>query len=137
MASGKVSPTAAPAAFPAPTESSPLLAERRQRGRDEAGRHVDDGEEANGPAGDAPRDGNPEMASKMHLFIPAVGIGVSLSLPRLRLHCTGACASKPFRSDRHHQLYLVAVDQLLTVATYAKIGNELNALNNISWIATS
>ncbi|POR34043.1 Vacuolar membrane amino acid uptake transporter fnx2 [Tolypocladium paradoxum] len=108
MASGTVSPSAAPAAFPAPTESSPLLAEQRPRDPDEAGRHVG-GAEANGSAGDAPRDGNPEMAKKMHLFVPAVGIG----------------------------LYLVAIDQLLTVATYAKIGNELNALNNISWIATS
>jgi hypothetical protein len=32
---------------------------------------------------------------------------------------------------------MVAIDQLLTVATYAKIGNELNALNNTSWIATA
>ncbi|KAF5017385.1 hypothetical protein F66182_10691 [Fusarium sp. NRRL 66182] len=48
-------------------------------------------------------------ANELHLLIAAVGIGV----------------------------YLVAVDQLLTVATYAKIGNELNALNNTSWIATA
>ncbi|RKK23317.1 hypothetical protein BFJ68_g11380 [Fusarium oxysporum] len=46
---------------------------------------------------------------KLHLLIAAVGIGV----------------------------YLAAADQLLTVATYAKIGNELNALNNTSWIATA
>ncbi|KAF4965029.1 hypothetical protein FSARC_7123 [Fusarium sarcochroum] len=46
---------------------------------------------------------------KLHLLIAAVGVGV----------------------------YLVAIDQLLTVATYAKIGNELNALNNTSWIATA
>ncbi|PNP82985.1 hypothetical protein FNYG_03307 [Fusarium nygamai] len=46
---------------------------------------------------------------KLHLVIAAVGIGV----------------------------YLAAADQLLTVATYAKIGNELNALNNTSWIATA
>lgn len=32
---------------------------------------------------------------------------------------------------------MVAIDQLLTVATYAKIGNELNALNSTSWIATA
>ncbi|KAM0559565.1 hypothetical protein ACHAPJ_004089 [Fusarium lateritium] len=48
-------------------------------------------------------------AKKLHVLIAAVGIGV----------------------------YLVAVDQLLTVATYAKIGNELNALNSTSWIATA
>ncbi|KJZ73337.1 hypothetical protein HIM_07341 [Hirsutella minnesotensis 3608] len=50
-----------------------------------------------------------DMANKMHLLIPAVGVGI----------------------------YLVAIDQLLAVATYAKIGNELNALNSISWVATS
>ncbi|KND95212.1 Vacuolar membrane amino acid uptake transporter fnx2 [Tolypocladium ophioglossoides CBS 100239] len=126
MASGNVSPTATPAALPAPTESSPLLVGQRQRDPDEAGRDVADGE-ANGETGGAPRDGNPEMAKKMHLFIPAVGIGVSLL--HLHLHVQAA-------ADRH-QLYLVAIDQLLTVATYAKIGSELNALNNISWIATS
>ncbi|KAF5554591.1 multidrug resistance [Fusarium napiforme] len=46
---------------------------------------------------------------KLHLVIAAVGIGV----------------------------YLAAADQLLTVATYAMIGNELNALNNTSWITTA
>ncbi|KAK7402977.1 hypothetical protein QQX98_011253 [Neonectria punicea] len=51
----------------------------------------------------------PAMAKKMHLLFPAVGLGV----------------------------YVVAVDQLLTVATYAKIGSELNALNSTSWIATA
>ncbi|KAK7422866.1 hypothetical protein QQZ08_009315 [Neonectria magnoliae] len=51
----------------------------------------------------------PAMAKKMHLLFPAVGLGV----------------------------YMVAVDQLLTVATYAKIGSELNALNSTSWIATA
>ncbi|EGR52805.1 uncharacterized protein TRIREDRAFT_53475 [Trichoderma reesei QM6a] len=45
----------------------------------------------------------------MHILFPAIGVGV----------------------------YLVAVDQLLAVATYAKIGSELNALNNTSWIATA
>ncbi|KAL6924760.1 hypothetical protein FSHL1_002010 [Fusarium sambucinum] len=46
---------------------------------------------------------------KMNLLLAAVGIGV----------------------------YLAAADQLITVATYAKIGNELHALNNTSWIATA
>ena len=35
------------------------------------------------------------------------------------------------------KIFLVAVDQLLTIATYARIGSELNALNNTSWIATA
>ncbi|KAK2592306.1 hypothetical protein QQS21_009996 [Conoideocrella luteorostrata] len=55
------------------------------------------------------RNGIPATAAKMHLFLPAVGIG----------------------------LYLAAVDQVLTTASYARIGSELNALNNISWVATS
>ncbi|KAH7162580.1 major facilitator superfamily domain-containing protein [Dactylonectria estremocensis] len=38
---------------------------------------------------------------------------------------------------RQQQIYMVAIDQLLTVATYTKIGNELNALNSTSWIATA
>ncbi|EKJ77119.1 hypothetical protein FPSE_02763 [Fusarium pseudograminearum CS3096] len=34
-------------------------------------------------------------------------------------------------------VYLASADQLIAVATYAKIGNELHALNNTSWIATA
>ena len=30
-----------------------------------------------------------------------------------------------------------AMDQMLTVASYAKIGSDLNALNSTSWIATA
>jgi hypothetical protein len=29
------------------------------------------------------------------------------------------------------------MDQTLTIAAYGKIGSDLNALNNTSWIATS
>ncbi|RCI13016.1 hypothetical protein L249_1097 [Ophiocordyceps polyrhachis-furcata BCC 54312] len=57
----------------------------------------------------AAKQGNPEMAKKMHLLLPAVGIGI----------------------------YLVAIDQLLAVAMYTKIGSDLNALNTTSWVATS
>ncbi|KAI6766648.1 hypothetical protein HG531_011870 [Fusarium graminearum] len=46
---------------------------------------------------------------KMNILLAAVGIGV----------------------------YLASADQLIAVATYAKIGNELHALNNTSWIATA
>lgn len=35
------------------------------------------------------------------------------------------------------QLFLAALDQLLAIATYAKIGSDLKALNNTSWIATA
>ncbi|ATY60303.1 MFS multidrug [Cordyceps militaris] len=34
-------------------------------------------------------------------------------------------------------LLLAAMDQLITLAAYAKIGNDLNAMNSMSWIATS
>lgn len=34
-------------------------------------------------------------------------------------------------------IFLVAMDQTLTIATYGKMGSDLNALNNTSWIATS
>ncbi|KAM0286294.1 hypothetical protein ACHAQH_001025 [Verticillium albo-atrum] len=53
--------------------------------------------------------GKPQAANKMQIVMPAIGIGI----------------------------FLCAVDQLLTVATYAKIGSELHALNNTSWIATA
>lgn len=32
---------------------------------------------------------------------------------------------------------MCAMDQMLTVASYAKIGSDLNALNSTSWIATA
>ncbi|KAK6079238.1 major facilitator superfamily transporter [Seiridium cupressi] len=34
-------------------------------------------------------------------------------------------------------IFLVAMDQTLVIATYGKIGSDLKALNNTSWIATS
>ncbi|KAK1640567.1 major facilitator superfamily transporter [Colletotrichum phormii] len=97
-----------------PTETSPLL---RNSDADAANGNgtIDNGGQQNGatsaaaPDADENRDGNPEMAKKMHFLLPAVGIGI----------------------------YLCAVDQLLTVATYAKIGSELHALNYTSWLATS
>ncbi|KAH8894784.1 MFS general substrate transporter [Thozetella sp. PMI_491] len=55
------------------------------------------------------RQGLPEVAKQLPILIPAVGIGV----------------------------FLCALDQLLAVATYAKIGSELDALNSTSWIATA
>ncbi|KAI8671380.1 MFS domain-containing protein [Fusarium keratoplasticum] len=84
----------------APSETSPLLGDRNS------------GDAINGDAENGRVNGNhvqEPVKAKMHLILPAVGIGV----------------------------YMVAIDQLLTVATYAKIGNELNALNNTSWIATA
>ncbi|KAK1598502.1 major facilitator superfamily transporter [Colletotrichum navitas] len=95
-----------------PTETSPLLP------NSDSGVVNDNGPLENRPVNGVPavaqdandnRDGNPEMAKKMHILLPAVGIGI----------------------------YLCAVDQLLTVATYAKIGSELHALQNTSWLATA
>ncbi|KAI0841784.1 MFS general substrate transporter [Hypoxylon sp. FL0890] len=34
-------------------------------------------------------------------------------------------------------VFLVAMDQTLTIATYGRMGSELNALNSTSWISTS
>ncbi|KAI1113342.1 major facilitator superfamily domain-containing protein [Nemania sp. NC0429] len=34
-------------------------------------------------------------------------------------------------------IFLVALDQTLTIATYGKIGSDLRALNSTSWVATS
>jgi hypothetical protein len=55
------------------------------------------------------REGIPEMAKRLHILLPAIGIGI----------------------------FLCALDQLLAVATYAKIGSDLHALNSTSWIATA
>ncbi|KAK2594116.1 hypothetical protein QQS21_008171 [Conoideocrella luteorostrata] len=100
------------AAVLAPTEASPLLGDgHSSQNPSYSGQITEDTVERDTTTcqHEPERLGNPEVAKKMHVIFPAIGIG----------------------------LYLVAVDQLLTVAAYAKIGNELNALNNMSWIATS
>ena len=108
----------APAADPVPSETSPLLrpeAETSANGTfsDEPTKASStDADEADGLADGlnaVAREGMPELAAKMPILIPAIGIGVFLS----------------------------ALDQLLVVATYARIGSELNALNSTSWIATA
>lgn len=68
----------------------------------EGGREPNDG-------GEVTREGIPEMAKRLHILLPAIGIGI----------------------------FLCALDQLLAVATYAKIGSDLKALNSTSWIATA
>lgn len=55
------------------------------------------------------REGLPEMAKRMHILLPAIGIGV----------------------------YLSALDQTLIVATYARMSSDLQALNRTSWISTA
>ena len=54
-------------------------------------------------------EGMPEIMKQMKFIIPAVGIGV----------------------------FLAAADQTIIVSSYGKIGSELNALNQTSWIATA
>lgn len=67
----------------------------------------------NGSGGDAEqavtREGLPEMAKKMHIILPAIGIGI----------------------------FLCALDQTLIVATYARMSSDLEALNRTSWISTA
>lgn len=54
-------------------------------------------------------EGIPEIKAKMKYIMPAVAIGI----------------------------FLAAADQTLIVSSYAKIGGELQALNQTSWIATA
>ncbi|KAI1374579.1 MFS general substrate transporter [Hypoxylon crocopeplum] len=68
------------------------------------------GDVENGQAnGDAPDGDAPKLKVNMRALIPALAIGV----------------------------YLVAMDQTLTFATYGKMGSDLHALNSTSWISTS
>lgn len=55
------------------------------------------------------REGLPEMAKRLHILLPAMGIG----------------------------MFLCALDQLLVVATYAKISSDLQALNRVGWVSTA
>jgi len=84
-AAARLAPDALPATvIPAPTETSPLLGHGHlPNGNGDAvdnDGQVEAGDGANGPPQDPPRDGNPAMAKKMHLFLPAVGIGVGTFL---------------------------------------------------------
>jgi hypothetical protein len=111
-----------------PTETSPLLGDENGHRQSNGAAHGANPESVDGavPAGEASAE-ETAVAQKMHLLLPAIGIGVSF-LP----HHSHA---RPPTDNT--QIFLCAVDQLLTVATYAKIGSELNALNNTSWLATS
>ncbi len=54
-------------------------------------------------------EGQPDVKKRMKYILPAVAIGIFLS----------------------------AADQTIIVSSYGKIGTDLNALNNTSWIATA
>lgn len=109
-------------------ENRPLLGDSSPRSKSPSSSKVNNGafddressssgEEAvealDNPTGDqdsaAPLEGLPEVVAKLPVLVPAIGIGV----------------------------FLCALDQLLAVATYAKIGSDLDALNNTGWIATA
>ncbi|KKA31180.1 hypothetical protein TD95_004472 [Thielaviopsis punctulata] len=98
-------------ALKTPTETSPLLATRDLSPPSSSSSSSAASPNAVDQAPDTVEEweGVPEIAAKMHLILPAMGIGI----------------------------FLCAIDQLLTVATYPKIGNDLNSLNNTSWIATA
>ncbi|KAL2001551.1 hypothetical protein VTN02DRAFT_1601 [Thermoascus thermophilus] len=94
-----------------PTETSPLLGEQRN-GHATApvttGAIPQAGEEVDA-AREAQFEGVPEARKQLKLIVPAISIGVFLS----------------------------AADQTIIVASYGKIGSDLQALNLTSWIATS
>ncbi|KAL5354707.1 hypothetical protein ACLOAV_000796 [Pseudogymnoascus australis] len=109
----------------APSETSPLLANAYGKTSDgkltivpnepieeQVGDDGRIGDEEAPEMGQAPNplmEGLPEVAEKMHILLPAIGVGV----------------------------FLAALDQTIIVSTYAKIGSEMNALNSTSWIATA
>lgn len=97
-------------------ERSPLLG--RQQHQQDGHAHDDNSHGASSPPStnsnspadhDASRDGLPEMAKRLHVLLPAMGIG----------------------------MFLCALDQLLVVATYANISSDLQALNRTSWVSTA
>lgn len=109
-----------------PSETSPLLGKRAPKPIDPSDGIAPDSAVANGviaeeeDGGDLERqtslegrqkqyEGQPEMRKKMKVIFPALTIGVLLS----------------------------AADQTIIVSSYGKIGSELKALNNVSWIATA
>ncbi|CAD0093207.1 unnamed protein product [Aureobasidium mustum] len=109
-----------------PSETSPLLGKRAPKPIDPSDGIAPDSAITNGAiaeeedGGDLERqtslegrqkqyEGQPEMRKKMKVIFPALTIGVLLS----------------------------AADQTIIVSSYGKIGSELKALNNVSWIATA
>lgn len=115
-----------------PDESSPLL---RRDSDSESGTGNHDGGQVVGDEGiveSAPAgtdNGRPKV--NMALFFPAVGVGVSRSI---MLQTSNRMLKLTLKITK---IFLMTLDQLLTVASYAKIGSELHALNSTSWIATS
>ena len=82
-------------------------------GADDGDADAENGEPEDGNGGARDGEENPlfkgQQVTRMGLLIPAVAIG----------------------------LLLAAADQTLIVTSYGRIGSDLNALNNTSWIATA
>ncbi|KJZ72722.1 hypothetical protein HIM_07914 [Hirsutella minnesotensis 3608] len=96
------------------TETSPLLGGRSENSSSVPGATsvtASTFEAAQDNNGDVveERNGSPALADKMHLILPSVGLS----------------------------LFLSAFDQTVTMASYAKVGSDLDALNSVSWITTS
>ena len=94
----------------------------------------DESDEADEEAGDVVEEnplfeGNAEMRKKLYLLCPAVGIGVRL-LDSFIIYLQ----TQGVNLD---QVFLIAADQTIIVSSYARIGTDLDALNNTSWIATA
>ena len=95
-----------------PTETSPLLAKPYTSGPGEAR-----GQEASDEQADdverqndpKPEDGMPGVRKRLPYVVAAVGVGI----------------------------FLGAADQTIIVSSYGRIGSDLNALNQTSWIATA
>ncbi|OJD33705.1 mfs multidrug transporter [Diplodia corticola] len=123
-----------------PSETSPLLGERRRTSdglqvlapqpvpdgaedEENNGAGYDDGEGGDNDGGDLERQeshvseggsslkhkGLPEVKKRMKYILPAVAVGI----------------------------FLAAADQTIIVSSYGRIGSDLGALNNTSWIATA
>jgi len=127
-----------------PTETSPLLSKTAApdttdaaectspstsptNGHDISGvKPADDGERQHdaGKLAAQQYEGMPEVKAKLKYILPAIGIGVSDFLKE-----TDAWTDIS-------QIFLAAADQTIIVACYGKIGSDLNALNNTSWIST-
>lgn len=93
-----------PKTMASPNEQSPLLGQQQQQHQ-----HQQSHQESEADRHDAAREGLPEMAKRLHILLPAMGIG----------------------------MFLCALDQLLVVATYATISSDLQALNRTSWVSTA
>ncbi|KAK7923973.1 Vacuolar membrane amino acid uptake transporter fnx2 [Apiospora marii] len=106
----ETAPLLGPAAPPEQGDATPAACVSKTNGSHGTfSRDTADPAPTNGGDANGIRDDEPKIKVNMAQLLPALAIG----------------------------LFLVAMDQTLTIATYGKMGSDLNALNNTSWIATS